>query len=151
MNAEIIKAMNKKETKIDKIHKWWDKNGYKVMRVVLFPLWWGIKAKEKITSYLNSREEWSEERVKEILSYYIPRRAEWDADDKCFYFFDNGYGWSMCSAKNISKEKTVASGMSTVVGMAAIFVLISLMNLNLKDSKKKSATAMTVGLKFLSK
>ena len=38
MNAEIIKAMNKKETKIDAFKKWWKKNGYKVMRVVLFPL-----------------------------------------------------------------------------------------------------------------
>lgn len=105
MNAEIIKAMNKKETKIYKIRKWWSKNGYKVMRIVLFPIWRGIKAKEKITSYLNSREKWSEERVKEILSYYIPRRAEWDADDKCFYFFDNGYGWSMCFAKRYLKRK----------------------------------------------
>ncbi len=105
MNAEIIKAMNKKETKIYKIRKWWSKNGYKVIRVVLFPIWRGIKAKEKITSYLNSREEWSEERVKEILNYYIPRRAEWDAEDKCFYFFDNGYGWSMCSAKKYLKRK----------------------------------------------
>ena len=69
MNAEIIKAMNKKETKRDEFRKWWSKNGYKVMRVVLFPLWWGIQAKEKITSYLDSREEWSEEKVKEILNY----------------------------------------------------------------------------------
>lgn len=113
MNAEIIKAMNKKETKIDKIHKWWDKNGYKVMRVVLFPLWWGIKAKEKITSYLNSREEWSEERVKEILSYYIPRRAEWDADDKCFYFSIMATVGQCVLQRNISKEKIVASGMFT--------------------------------------
>ena len=105
MNNEVIKAMNKKENKMDEIRRWWSKNGYKVMRVVLFPLWWGIKVKEKITSYLNSREEWSEERVKEILNYYIPRRAEWDADDKCFYFFDNGYGWSMCSAKKYLNRK----------------------------------------------
>ena len=93
MNKEIIKAMNKKETKIDKIRKWWSKNGYKVMRVILFPIWWGIKAKEKITSYLNSKCEWSEERANEILSYYIPRKADWNEDDKCFYFFDNGMGW----------------------------------------------------------
>ena len=105
MNAEIIKAMNKKETKIYKIRKWWSKNGYKVMRVVLFPLWWGIKAQKKITSYLDSREEWSEERVKEILNYYVPRTADWDAEDKSFYFFDNGYGWSMCNAKKYLKRK----------------------------------------------
>ena len=105
MNKEIIKAMNKKETKIDKIRKWWSKNGYKVMRVILFPIWWGIKAKEKITSYLNSKCEWSEERANEILSYYIPRNSDWDAEDKSFYFFDNGYGWSIDCAKKYLKRK----------------------------------------------
>ena len=53
MNNEVIKAMNKKETKIDKIRKWWSNNGYKVMRVILFPIWWGIKAKEKMVRFSN--------------------------------------------------------------------------------------------------
>ena len=105
MNKEVVKAMNKKKNRFNAIKKWWDKNGYKVMRVVLFPVWLGIKAKEKITSYLNSREEWSEERVKEILNYYIPRLADWDEEDKCFYFFDNGYGWSIGLAKKYLKRK----------------------------------------------
>ena len=105
MNKEVVKAMNKKENRFNAITKWWDKNGYKVMRVVLFPVWFGIKAKEKITSYLNSREEWSEERVKEILNYYIPRLADWDEEDKSFYFFDNGYGWSIGLAKKYLKRK----------------------------------------------
>ena len=102
MNAEIIKAMNKKETKIDKIRKWWSKNGYKVMRVILFPIWWGIKAEEKIDAYLDSRNTWSEERANEILSYYIPRNAKWNAENKSFYFYDNGMGWGMrCRQKTI--------------------------------------------------
>ena len=105
MNKEIAKAINKKESRFNAIKKWWNKNGYKIMRVALFPIWWGIKAKEKITSYLNSREEWSEERVKEILDYYVPRLADWDKEDKCFYFFDNGYGWSMGLAKKYLKRK----------------------------------------------
>ena len=105
MNKEIIKAMNKKENRTNAIKKWWNKNGYKVMRVVLFPIWWGINAKEKITLYLNLREEWSEERVKEILNYYIPRNSDWNEDDKSFYFFDNGYGWSMVLAKKYLKRK----------------------------------------------
>ena len=105
MNKEVVKAMNKKENRFNAIKKWWNKNGYKVMRVVLFPVWLGIKTKEKITSYLNSREEWSEERVKEILNYYIPRLADWDEEDKCFYFFDNGYGWSIGLAKKYLKRK----------------------------------------------
>ena len=102
MNNEIIKAMNKKETKIDKIRKWWGKNGYKVMRVILFPIWWGIKAEEKIDAYLDSRNTWSEERANEILSYYIPRNANWDAEKKSFYFYDNGMGWDMrCRQKTV--------------------------------------------------
>ena len=102
MNNEVIKAMNKKETKIDKIRKWWGKNGYKVMRVILFPIWWGIKAKEKIDAYLDSRNTWSEERANEILSYYIPRNSDWDAEDKSFYFFDNGMGWDLrCRQKRV--------------------------------------------------
>ena len=105
MNKEVVKAMNKKENKFNAIKKWWNKNGYKVMRIVLFPVWFGLKAKEKITSYLNSREEWNEERVKEILNYYIPRLADWDKEDKCFYFFDNGYGWSIGLAKKYLKRK----------------------------------------------
>lgn len=102
MNTEVIKAMNKKETAIDRFSKWWRKNGYKVMRVALFPVWWGIKAKEKIESYLNSRLEWSEERANAILNYYIPRKAKWHEDEKCFYFADNGMGWGMkCHQKKI--------------------------------------------------
>ena len=105
MNKEVVKAINKKENRFNAIKKWWDKNGYKIMRVVLFPIWWGIKAKEKINYYLNSREEWSEERVKEILNYYVPRFVDWDEEDKCFYFFDNGYGWSIGFAKKYLKRK----------------------------------------------
>ena len=102
MNNEVIKAMNKKETKIDKIRKWWSNNGYKVMRVILFPIWWGIKAEEKIDAYLDSRNTWSEERANEILSYYIPRNAEWNAENKSFYFYDNGMGWGMrCRQKRV--------------------------------------------------
>ena len=108
MNDEVIKAMSKKpknEINLDKFRKWWNKNGYKVMRVAFFPVWIGVVAGDKITSYLDSREKWSEKRADEILSYYIPRRAEWNAEDKCFYFFHNGYGWSMCSAKKYLKRK----------------------------------------------
>ena len=89
MNAEITKAIAEKQKK-HPIRKWWNKNGYKVMRVVLFPIWWGIVLKDKITAWLNSRQKWNSERADQILSYYIPRRADWDEEEKTFYFFDNG-------------------------------------------------------------
>lgn len=93
MNAETIKAMNKKETTFDRFVKWYRKNGYKINRVILFPVWFAVWAKDKIHRYNYNNIAWSEERANEILSYYIPRKAKWDAEDKEFYFADNGMGW----------------------------------------------------------
>lgn len=103
MNKETVKAMNKKPTKIDDLKHWWRQNGYKVMRVILFPIWFYIKAKEKIDKKLNSKTVWNEIRANEILSYYIPRCAKWDEEKKAFYFFDNGYGWDSRYSKKYVK------------------------------------------------
>jgi hypothetical protein len=105
MNAEVIKAMNKKEPKTSKFREWWKKNNYKVYRIVFFPIWIASILIAKITKWLNSRQAWSDERAKEILDYYIPRRANWDAEEQEFYFFDNGFGWSLNSAKRYLKRK----------------------------------------------
>ena len=105
MNDEVIKAINKKSREDTAFKKWWRKNDYKVWRVVLFPLWAYSRGRDKIKNYLNSRTEWSESRANEILSYYIPRYADWDNEDKTFYFFDNGYGWQMGFAKKHLKFK----------------------------------------------
>ena len=94
MNAEVIKAMNKKK-KEHTFRKWWNKNRYKIMRVIFFPIWWSIKIKEKIKPYLTSKYKWDDNKAQEILNYYIPRIAEWDEEDKTFYFFDDGFGWGM--------------------------------------------------------
>jgi hypothetical protein len=90
MNKEIIKAMQGKQE--NKARKWWRKNGYIVWRVILFPLWAGEILWNEINKRLNDKQEWSEERANEILNYYIPRRADWDNKEQCFYFFDNGIG-----------------------------------------------------------
>lgn len=103
MTKEIIKAMNRKEKK-HPIRKWWNKNGYIVMRVILFPIWVGCLIVKKIQKILNARQIWSEERAKQILDYYIPRKAEWDAEDKCFYFFDNGMGWGNLAKRYLKRK-----------------------------------------------
>ena len=100
MNAEIIKAINKKNKK-HPFRKWWNKNGYKVMRVIFFPIWIGIVTKDKINKYLTSRQDWSNERAEQILNYYIPRRADWCEEDKTFCFYDNGMGWGNLAKKYI--------------------------------------------------
>lgn len=102
MNKEIVKAMKGKK-KPSKIRKWWNKNRCKVWRIILFPVWIGLKLNRKIENYLNSHNKWNKERANEILQYYIPRRAEWDEENKEFYFFDNGYGWRM--AKKYLKRR----------------------------------------------
>lgn len=104
MNAEVIKAMNRKNEK-HPIRDWWRKNGYKVMRVVLFPIWGYTKIHDKIKNKLNARQAWSEKRANKILNYYIPRRSDWDAERKTFHFFDNGLGWYLGTAKKYLKKK----------------------------------------------
>ena len=89
MNAEIIKAMNRKNEK-HPIRDWWHNNGYKVMRVVLFPIWIPVWAVDKIQNRMYARTEWSDERVNEILSYYVPRKCSWNEEDQEHYFFANG-------------------------------------------------------------
>ena len=103
MNAEIIMAMNKKEKK-HPVRKWWNENSYKVYRVIFFPIWIGAIAIDKTNKYLNSRQKWSEERAKEILNYYIPRRADWCAEDKTFYFFVNGMSWGKLAKKHLKRK-----------------------------------------------
>ena len=104
MTNEIIKAMQGNKKK-HKIRKWWNKNGYKIFRVILFPFWIGSILLKKIRTWLNHKEIWSEERATEILNYYIPRRSEWNAETKSFYFFDNGMGWNIRLAKRFLKSK----------------------------------------------
>ena len=104
MNTEIVKAMNRKNKK-NPIRSWWYWHGHMVMRVVLFPIWAGVWASDKIKDWLNARQQWSEERANEILNYYVPRCADWNAEEKTFYFFDNGCGWYLNSAKKYLKRK----------------------------------------------
>lgn len=103
MNNEIIKAMNRKEKK-HTFRKWWNKNGYKILRVIFFPIWIGSVIHEKTKEYLNSRQVWREERANEILNYYVPRKSNWDEEDKTFYFFDNGYGWGKLANRYLKRK-----------------------------------------------
>ena len=103
MNTEVIKAMNKKP-KNNTFRKWWSKNGYKVNRIIFFPIWIGTIVVEKIQKKLNARQVWSEERVKTILDYYVPRKAEWCEEDKTFYFFDNGMGWGNLAKRYLKRK-----------------------------------------------
>ena len=102
MNKEIekaIKAKQKEHPFRDRFRKWWSKNGYKVMRVILFPVWLFVLAQDWIYNHI----EWSEERADKLLNYFVPRYCNWDDEEKTFYFFSNSYGWYFGSAKHYLK------------------------------------------------
>lgn len=108
MNAEVIKAMNKKEKK-HTVCRRWRKHGKKVLTILFFPfviiLWLILKFNTWSDKRTKIRNAWNAERAKEILNYYIPRSAKWFSKNKTFCFFDNGYGWNAGFAKKYLKRK----------------------------------------------
>lgn len=85
MNKEILKAIEDKQ-KEHPFRDWWNKNGYKVMRVVLFPIWIYVEISDRIKAWNYERTTWDEERADEILQHYIPRRSDWLPEEKAFGF-----------------------------------------------------------------
>ena len=94
-----------KQSFYDRVKKWWNNNGYIVLRVLLFPFWIVCIIDNKIQKKIWNNINFSTERTLKILEYYIPRRAEWCEDDNVLYFFDNGYGWEWYYAKKYVKLK----------------------------------------------
>lgn len=102
MNREAIKAINKAE-KEHPIKDWWENNCYDIARIIFFPIWFPmwlmLLVSKKYEKWANKRQKWSNERANKILAYYIPRKADWDKEDKVFYFFDNGMEWNNSAMK----------------------------------------------------
>lgn len=104
MNTEIKKAIEQK-TKNHPVRDWWKKNDYKVYRIIFFPVYIGAKITDKIKTKIRRKQVWSNERADKVLTYYIPRRAHWNEEKREFYFYDNGMGWNIYSAKKYLKRK----------------------------------------------
>ena len=103
MTTDIRKIIDKKQKK-HPVRDWWNKNSYKVWRVILFPLWLCICAYKKFVKYLDSRQAWSTKRARQILSYYVPSEADWDEINQTFYFFDNGMGWGNLAKRYLKRK-----------------------------------------------
>lgn len=54
------------------VHTWWNKNGYKVMRILLWPVWLCIKINEKRYANMEKKAAFSKEQAKTILDRYLP-------------------------------------------------------------------------------
>ena len=87
MNKEVIKAMEKKnESFFNNLKKWWNRNSYKIFRVILFPIYLITILCDKRKGVVRKANPWDEERAQEILNYYIPRSSDWDDEEKAFYY-----------------------------------------------------------------
>ena len=104
MNKEILKAIEDKQKK-HPFREWWGRNDYIVMRIILFPIWICAEIVDRIKNWNYERTTWDEKRANEILNYYIPKRSDWLPEKKSFWFYDNGYGWEILSAKRFLKRK----------------------------------------------
>lgn len=104
MNKEILKAIENKQKK-HPIRDWWNRNDYKVFRIILFPIWVCVEIIDRIKNRNYERTTWDEKRADEILTYYIPQISDWNPDDKTFFFYDNGMGWTIGFAKKYLKIK----------------------------------------------
>jgi hypothetical protein len=74
--------MNARQVKREHVvREWWNENGYKVMRVVLYPLYVGYRVAEKYKEKQGEKLVWSEEQAKEVLDRNIPKICEtFDSD-----------------------------------------------------------------------
>ena len=145
MNSEVIKAINRKNKK-HPIRDWWNKNDYKAIRIILFPIYILVQIYDKINSKLDARTKWSDEQANKILNYYIPRQCSWDEEHKELYFFDNGYGWYMNKKRVKWKDRRFWNKYKG--WYAAKFEIICLISLNLKDLLKSLGIIKTAGLKL---
>ena len=106
MNKEVMKVMNKKSfASVEAAKKWWRKNWYKVMRVIIFPVWAIAWCYDRLKTRAYNRTEWDENRADTILNYYIPRKSEWNGEKNSFYYCKNGFVWSWSFARGYVKLK----------------------------------------------
>ena len=75
--------------------KWWDKNGYKILRILLFYIWIPMliidKIKSKNYKKIYNNGEVSVDWLKKFCDTYLPGIC--DKTENGYYFFNNGYGF----------------------------------------------------------
>ena len=119
MNAEIIKAMNKKKKK-NTFREWWNKNSYKVYRVIFFPIWIAAITIDNISILAKSGAKKEQKKFLIIISL-----AEPTGTPKIKLSTSLIMVWAGASSlKNTSKSKTADGGISTGDGLVEKFVTI---------------------------
>lgn len=105
MNKEILKAIEDKQKK-HPFRDWWNSDAsLKTRRIIFFPIWIYVVISDKIKQWNYDRTQWDEKKANEILTYYIPQTSDWLPEEKAFWFYDNGIGWSIWLAKKYIKIK----------------------------------------------
>ena len=107
MNKEVLKAMNKKEKKTSNFKKWWNKNNYKVCRVLFFYIYLPSIAYEKIKKHIRKQIAWSEEKATKALNYFLPHVLEFVEEDNAYYYCTNWHydGWNIAKKVPFGMKK----------------------------------------------
>lgn len=85
----MSREQRKNDFSNNKLFKWWRKNGYKVKRLTLFPLWVVVLLSEKYKDYKYKSLVFTEEYCKKCLDKMIPKLIIWYKEDpNCFPISD---------------------------------------------------------------
>lgn len=90
-NSEFEKSYDRFH-KHDAIKEWWNKHSQKILRVVLFPLYFTELIADKIKKHNADKNAWSEDKAKDFCDKYLPLFC--DKTDNGFWFYNNGYGFT---------------------------------------------------------
>ena len=92
MKNEIEKQVAKKQRRENnKLRKWWNRNDYKVWRVLLFWIWIPMKLFGEINIKQYKQIKYSEKTAKKYLDKVLPYLvARWREEPDCFLFTTAG-------------------------------------------------------------
>ncbi len=82
-----------KEGNKPKRPSWWSRNGYKVWRVILFPVYLWILGFRAFEDWMVKRQKLDDKKDDEILSAFLAKRAE--VDEGCLWYCKEWHYYSI--------------------------------------------------------
>jgi len=77
-------ALLERKTTESSAKKWWRTNRYKVLRIILFPIWIVVLAKNEVDESLYRNAQWSESRADRIIGKIVPQKLEVCDNELCY-------------------------------------------------------------------
>lgn len=94
VKEKIERAAEEKERQNRGFRSWWRKNGYKVCRVVLFPIWICVLCKEKYAKYRSEHFTEDVSKTKRYIDKAIPKLVKHYVEDpSCILISFGSFGY----------------------------------------------------------